>query len=247
MGYRGKVVEQERARQLRAEGWALADIAAELGVSKSSASLWSRGVDPGPRPKRRVPRDRPPNALQRAKAAQIERLAAEGRERIGRLSERDLLIAGTALYAGEGTKRDGDVRVANSDPRIHLLFVTWLRRFWPVDESRFRVRLYLHEGLDLDAAVSFWSDLVGVPPDQFIKPYRAVADPSIRRAKHIFGCPSVGLRSVEVHRSVMGLVSALLSSEALPSGVAQSAEHLTVNQSVVGSSPTPGAPDAGPP
>jgi hypothetical protein len=41
MGYGGKVVEQRRARELRAESWTLAAIAAELGVSKSSVSLWS--------------------------------------------------------------------------------------------------------------------------------------------------------------------------------------------------------------
>jgi hypothetical protein len=41
MGYRGKVREQEAARVLRAEGRTLADIAATLGVSKSSVSLGS--------------------------------------------------------------------------------------------------------------------------------------------------------------------------------------------------------------
>lgn len=213
MGYRGKVREQEQARALRARGWALADIAEELGVSKSSASLWCRGIDPGPRPKRRVPRDRPPNKLQRAKTAEIERLRLEGLERIGQLSERDLLIAGTALYAGEGAKRDGDVRVANSDPRILVLFMTWLRHFWHLDESRLRVRVYLHQGLDLDAANAFWSELLLVPVSQFHVPYRAVARDGIRTTKHLMGCPSVGLRSKPIHRSVMGLVGALLSSE----------------------------------
>ena len=36
-------------------------------------------------------------------------------------------------------------------------FLAWLRRFFEVDESRLRLRLYLHEGLDLDAANAFWS------------------------------------------------------------------------------------------
>jgi hypothetical protein len=36
--------------------------------------------------------------------AEIDRLLAEGRARIGRLSEREFLIAGVALYAGEGSK-----------------------------------------------------------------------------------------------------------------------------------------------
>ncbi len=70
--------------------------------------------------------------------------------------------------------------------------------------------------LDLDAANRFWSDLTGIPLSQFRKPYRAVPDPSIRRSKHPLGCPSVGYTCTRTHRKVMGLVAALLSSEALP-------------------------------
>src|SRR5437899_6658646 len=44
MGYRGKTIEQGHARKLRAEGWTYNEISAELGVSKSSVSLWCRDV-----------------------------------------------------------------------------------------------------------------------------------------------------------------------------------------------------------
>ena len=64
MGYRGKLAEQEQARQLRAMGWTLADIAEKLGVAKSSVSLWVRDVAFEPSPRRTGARLRP-NALQR--------------------------------------------------------------------------------------------------------------------------------------------------------------------------------------
>jgi transcriptional regulator with XRE-family HTH domain len=52
MGYRGKLAERQQARQLRRTGLPLAEIAARLGVSKSSVSLWVRDVAfeplPGP-------------------------------------------------------------------------------------------------------------------------------------------------------------------------------------------------------
>jgi hypothetical protein len=95
------------------------------------------------------------------------------------LSEREFLVAGVALYAGEGTKRDGAVRFANSDPRMIFFFFCccWLRRLYEIDESRLRVRLYLHEGLDLAATIAYWSSVTAIPPSQFAKPYRAVPDP----------------------------------------------------------------------
>jgi transcriptional regulator with XRE-family HTH domain len=239
MGYRGKVLEQERARELRAEGWTLADIAAELRVAKSSVSLWVRDVDFVPSPRRRA-RRRGPNALQRRKAAEIDGLGRAGVTRLGRLDEQAFLAAGIALYAGEGAKTDGCVKFANSDPRMIAFFLSWLRYFFRIDESRLRMRLYLHKGLDLTAATAFWVDVTGIPASQFTKPYRADADPSIRRVKHPMGCPGVVYSCSKTHRAIMGLVGALLSSTS-NSGVAQSAEHAAVNRVVESSSLSPGA------
>jgi IS30 family transposase len=44
VGYRGKLVERERARELRAQAWTIGEIVAELGVSRSSVSVWVRDV-----------------------------------------------------------------------------------------------------------------------------------------------------------------------------------------------------------
>lgn len=239
MGYRGKLVEQARARELRAQSWTLQEIADELGVGKASVSVWVRDVEFVPKP-RSAARRRGPNALQRRKQAEIEELLEDGRRRIGTLSEREFLVAGAALYAGEGAKRDGRVVFANSDPQMIAFFCAWLRAFFSPDESRLRVRLYLHEGLDLDAATSFWEEVTGIPRSQFTAPYRAVPDATIRHNKHVMGCPAVSCGGSRVHRAVMGVVKGLLSCD-LPSGVAQLAEQRIVNPWAVGSSPTPGA------
>jgi hypothetical protein len=223
MGYRGKLAEREQARLLRAQGLPLGDIAARLEVSKSSVSLWVRDVDFVPRPRIDRGRRRAPNALQRRKQAEIDRLLAEGRARVGRLSEREFLMAGVALYAGEGSKRDGAVRFANSDPRMVVFFCAWLRRFFEIDESRLRVRLYLHEGLDVVATTAYWSDLTAVPLEQFGKPYRAVADSSIRHTKHVHGCVGIGYSCSATHRSIMGLVDALLGGAFRGSSIGRAA------------------------
>jgi AcrR family transcriptional regulator len=216
MGYRGKLTERQQARQLRRGGLPLAEIAARLGVSKSSVSLWVRDVEFTPVVRAPRGRRRAPNALQRRKQAEIDRLVEEGRARIGRLSEREFLVAGVALYAGEGSKQGGRVRFVNSDPRMVVFFCSWLRHFYEIDESRLRLALYLHQGLDLAAAMAYWSALTGVPESQFTKPYRAVPDPSIRHAKHVHGCIAVGYSCSATHRSIMGLVSALLGDAVTP-------------------------------
>ena len=62
--------------------------------------------------------------------------------------------ARVALYAEEGAKRDGAVKFANTNPRMIAFYCAWLRRFFEIDEARLRVRLSLHEGLDLAASVA---------------------------------------------------------------------------------------------
>lgn len=210
MGYRGKLVEQDEARRLRAAGLTMPEIAERLGVSKGSVSLWTRDVPIDPRP-RRLPVKRGPNALEQAKSAEIAAMGAEGRNRIGRLDDRDLLVAGTALYAGEGSKTPGAVLFVNSDPRLVSLHLHWLRTCFAVDERRLRARIYLHEGLDLGTATAFWSEVMAIPPAQFGKPHRAVPRASIRHNKHMHGCATVRYSCTRTHRAVMGLIEALLS------------------------------------
>lgn len=219
MGYRGKLVERERARELRGQGFTMDEVAAEVGVSKSSVSLWTRDVEFTSRQResgRFGARNRAPNSRQRRKAAEIERLNAEGISRLGALGEQAFLAAGAALYAGEGAKGDGVVNFANSDPQMVAFFCVWFRRFFEIDERRLRVTVYLHQGLDLDAAQSHWSEVTGVPLSQFRSPYRAVPDPTIRKNKHEHGCVYVRYCCARTHRAVMGLVRALLSSTTIP-------------------------------
>jgi transcriptional regulator with XRE-family HTH domain len=216
MGYGGKVAERERARELRAQSWTLTAIAAELGVSKSSVSVWVRDVDFEPRPRSRGHRSQRPHPLHLAKLRQIEECDAWGRAVVGELSDRELLLVGAMLYAGEGDKRGDTVKLANTDPRLILLHLAWLRRCFVIDERRFRMRLYLHEGLDLEASTAYWSGLTGIPPEQFTKPYRAVADATRRRAKHEHGCPAIVYADTALHRRVMGLVRAITSEVVLP-------------------------------
>jgi Homeodomain-like domain len=242
VGYRGKVREQEAARHLRAAGRTLQQIADELGVSKSSVSLWVRDVPFTPS-KRRWGAKRRPHPAQDRKRREIEECDRVGVARVGALDAASFLAAGAALYAGEGSKRDGMVVFANSDPAMVAFFCAWLRSFFAIDESRLRVRVYLHEGLDFNAAQAHWSMITRVPRTQFGKPYRAVADASIRRNKHTFGCCYVVYSCARTHRSIMGLIRALLSSAAY-SGVAQLVAQGIVNPKVAGSSPAPGARSA---
>jgi len=209
MGNGGKTREQQEARALRAQAWTLADIASELDVAKSSVSRWVKGVSFTPTP-RRMARRRGPNKLERAKMAEIERCRVEGIARIGELTDREFLVAGLGLYAGDGSKTPGAVKFSNSNPVMIHFFCKWFRRFFEVDERRLRVALYLHADLDLDRAIAHRVAVTGIPASQFTKPYRAVVDETRRHNRHVNGCCHVVYASTHVHREILGLMAALL-------------------------------------
>ena len=131
MGYRGKVREQEEARRLRAEGRTLLEIATTLHVSKSSASLWVRDVPFTPSP-RQPGAHRRSHPAHDAKVRRIAELDVVARHVIGVPSDEAFIAAGTALYAGEGSKTDGAVRFANSDPAMMRFFCRWLRELFEI-------------------------------------------------------------------------------------------------------------------
>ncbi len=100
-----------RARELRAQGLDYDDIAAALGVSKSSVSLWVRDM---PRPerlsyeecrKRSAEGSRLYWETERpAREARREEVRAAAAGQIGVLSKREILIAGAIAYWCEGAK-----------------------------------------------------------------------------------------------------------------------------------------------
>jgi hypothetical protein len=216
MGYRGKVEARARARELRAQSWTLREIADELGVAKGSVSVWVRDVDFVPRPRNRGHPAGPKHPMRVRKEAELDRCREEAEEWVGELTARDLTMFCLGLYAGEGSKTEGAVSMANTNERYLRTFLAWMRSEFSPDESRLRARIYLHEGLDLEAATRHWSELLGIPIDHFQKPYRAVPDASIRSRKHQRGCATVVYSSTLLHRRVMAMIEAVVSRFDLP-------------------------------
>ncbi|HVE99471.1 MAG TPA: hypothetical protein VNA12_09865 [Mycobacteriales bacterium] len=201
-----------RARALRSDGLTIKDVASAVGVPAGTVYGWVRDIPGPPRELWRPPVRRTKGALHERKLAEIAECDAWARERVASLSADAFFAAGIALYVGEGSKRDGTVAFANTNAETVRFFCNWLRRHFVVDESRMRVRVYLHADLDLEAAHEFWSSVTAVPVTQFRSSYRAVVDPTLRHNRHERGCVYVRYSCARTHRQIMGLCRALLAS-----------------------------------
>lgn len=87
------------------------------------------------------------------------------------LSNRDLFIAGVALYLGEGGKtRSWDLDFTNSDPRVLKLWVQFLRQICSVQSERLKARIEYYEDIDYPGLLKFWSSELGIPVENFGRP-----------------------------------------------------------------------------
>ncbi|WP_225822323.1 hypothetical protein [Streptomyces naphthomycinicus] len=169
---------REKARELRLQGWTYDRIEAELGCSRSSVSLWVRDL---PRP---TPRYTPEEQRALMREGLAARRAAEREKRegmkvaalreVGELTDRELFMAGVALYWAEGAKskpydrRERAVFV-NSDPGVIRTYLAWLDLLG-VDRARLAFRVLIHESADVEAAHRHWADIAEVDAAVFAKP-----------------------------------------------------------------------------
>ena len=169
---------RERARELRLQGWTYDRIQVELGCSRSSVSLWVRDL-PRPEPRytpeeqRALMRD----GLARHRAAERqkrEESKASALREIGQLTDRELFMAGIALYWAEGAKskpydrRERAVFV-NSDAGVIKTYLAWLDLLG-VDRARLTFRVLVHESADIEAAHLHWAAVAGVDVSVFARP-----------------------------------------------------------------------------
>jgi hypothetical protein len=213
---RAKDEARIRARGLRGSGWTVTAIAKELGVSRSSVSLWVRDVPCEPWAGRdaHMKRLSELGPLGRTRAYQIKRDATtfSAQSDIGALSQRELLLIGTALYWAEGMKsktyaRRERVQFTNSDPAVIRVFLDFLGGIGVAPE-RLRYRVSIHESADVASAERFWADVAGVDVTALsrvtLKRHNATPGRyNIRSAYH--GCLVVSvLDSREVYQRIDG-------------------------------------------
>jgi transposase len=227
---RAKDERHARAREMRAAGATYDEIAAELGVSKGSVSLWVRDMPRSGRISYEEFRKRNAEGVSRYWAAEharrealrqaiTDRAAAE----IGALSDREVLIAGAIAYWCEGAKRKpyadrNRVTFINSDPGLIGLFLRFLA-LNGIPEDRLICRVHIHESADVAGAQRFWQEATGLPAGIFSKPTLKRHNPkTIRKntGEDYHGCLVINVRrSSQLYRQIEGWAGAAMADDGL--------------------------------
>lgn len=214
-----KFEKRLEARKLRRGGWSINVIAKHLGVSKASASVWCRDVELTLKQKELLlhknyaGRMKGAAANKRKKEERILFHKENGRTIMGKLTERELLIAGVTLYWGEGNKKS-KIGLTNSDPTLIKFAQRWFRAALGVRQEDFMPRLFINNihKKRVKLVLQFWSNLLQLPLEQFGKPVLLKKNPKkvYENYDNYFGVLALHVkRGTDLKYKILGLIDAL--------------------------------------
>lgn len=211
---------KRKAVSLRGKGFSIIQIARDLGLAKSTVSLWVRDIA---LPQRILKLLQGKEITGRKKGLAILKAKRDlnklehAREatnllinNMHLLSRKDILQLFCAIiFWCEGSKRRiSDVRFTNSDPALVRFFLYCLRTGFDAYEHKFRAMIHLHEYHDHKQQTFFWSKVTGIALSQFLKPY-VKPHTGKRERPNYEGCLSIRYHDAEIAKRLDALYHAL--------------------------------------
>lgn len=219
-----KSQQKLRARELRRQGQSIKGIAGDLQVSQGSVSLWCRDIvlteeqlvvleknSKDPNYGKRLQNSLKQQGLRIQKT---ERLKNEGIVEVGLLSKRELLLVGISLYWAEGYKKDSQVGLGSSDPKMMKMYVKWLRDCfgYSINDLMFRVTINESHAYRIDEIVNYWADIFGINKSNFQKSFyqKAKWQKVYEHPEEYFGVLRIRVRkSSDFLRKIYGYIQGL--------------------------------------
>ena len=204
-----KILEKEKAKELRKSGYSLSEISSTLKVSKSTASLWTKHVKINQigadriKEKSKSAISKVSDILHKRKLERLSMADLEAEKMISKfkLDTNTVIVALSIMYWCEGSKDDGSVRFTNSDPDLVKIFIKLFRQCFPIDEKKIKITVHLHDYHNEKEILEFWSLATNIPLSQFNKPFR-------KESKHTFkkegykGCVRINYHDSHITRVI---------------------------------------------
>lgn len=209
-----------RAIHLRKKGESYGDIKKRLNVSKSTLSYWLKGVILTQEQKNKLYTNKILNLSQGAQS-QKERRSREIKQIIevakkeisSKLSFESYRLFGTALYWAEGNKKR-DFEITNSDPSLITFMVGWFKDMFKIPPKNLDAWLNIYPQQNEDDLKNFWSQLTGIPLENFGKTFVKPLNKNYKKNNLYYGTIKVRVRrGTDMRHRVYGWIKAVLKNK----------------------------------
>lgn len=212
-----KLEQKILAIQLRKEGLSYSEILKQVQVAKATLSVWFKEVGLSVPQKQRLTQKRLDAAKRGAMKRKQQRIditkkiTNEAINETASLDKKVFWMVGAALYWAEGNKQkvhdvSCPVKFSNSDPKMVMFFIKWLKEFCNVTMDELKFELYIHKTANVPDSVRYWAKIVHANPNSIAIRYKK-STISYRKNKgnKYFGLVRVNVvRSANLNRKIMG-------------------------------------------
>lgn len=172
--------DKEIAIDLRKSGKSYKEIRNRLKIPTSTLSDWFRELDWSGEIRARLSKSAQESSivriqnLNKVRGVHLKKIYEEAREEARKdletLKYNPLFIAGLMLYWGEGDKTTKNkVRLANSDPNLIRLYVSFLEKACRIPRAKIRAQIITYPDIENASNTRFWAFASGIPINQFTK------------------------------------------------------------------------------
>ncbi len=210
---------RNQAVRLRLLGKSYKEIDQEIHVAKSTLSYWLKDVELTPQQQLRLYTkqvnilSRGPKSQRDRRAKLVDQIVSSAKREVALpISDESIKLFGVGLYWAEGSKSKL-LQITNSDPYLILFMVRWLHKVFGVPPTSLRIHLNLYSQQREQDIKLFWSELTGIPLENFGKSYIKPENKGFKKNNLYYGTARIYVpKSTDYKYQMLGWLSALLES-----------------------------------
>lgn len=212
-----QILFKTQAIQLRKTGLSYNEIKKEIPVAKSTLSLWLKDIALSPRHRKRLYTKQiailslGPQSQKERRMREVEKIISEAKNEVRYpLSFEAQMLFGAAIYWAEGNKTH-DFEITNSDPQLILLMVKWFEKILGVGVERLSARLNIYPQQNNMDLKKFWSQLTGIPLNNFGKSFIKPISSGYKKNNLYYGTIKIRvIKGTDFRYRIYGWIQAVL-------------------------------------
>lgn len=189
----------QKARKLRAkEKLSLKELGRRIGISGGTVSCWFREPVGNRWDSLLIANEKRRQDLRKSEVSVVPHA--------GKITRNEAKFLAGLLYGCEGSKypAQNGVAFANSDPNLVVAFLKLLREGFDLNEDKFTVHLQIHTTHNFVKVRQYWSKLLFIKEDHFIKP--TITPPTGKKHRgNYMGTCTLRYRDYRIQLKLLGI------------------------------------------
>lgn len=220
--------DYQKALEMRLQGQTYGEIRSVFLIPKSTLSTWFSKLKMSDKTRKTLEAKRGNGYLKliefnktrtRAIHTENEDIRKNYKAKINKLSRRELMILGAALYWGEGYKnftlRSGHypyICFGNSDPEMIQIFIRFMGKILNIPKDRMRCQAMIYPNIVATEAINYWQHITQIPKEYFRCQVAVSRASQGKRPKHLlpFGTLQIRVTRRQEFFKIKGLIDGII-------------------------------------